>query len=49
MKKILKLSLSYLVLTLGGFLMILPFFWMISTSLKTAGQTTAIPPTIWKL
>lgn len=47
MKKILKLSLSYLVLTLGGFLMILPFFWMISTSLKTAGQTTAIPPIWW--
>ncbi|MBG9980803.1 carbohydrate ABC transporter permease [Facklamia sp. DSM 111018] len=26
--------------------MILPFYWMLSTSLKTAGQATAIPP-IW--
>jgi len=28
-------------------LAILPFLWMVSTSLKTAGATTAYPPTLW--
>ncbi|MBG9981781.1 carbohydrate ABC transporter permease [Aerococcaceae bacterium DSM 111020] len=46
MKKIIRLILIYAALTIGGFLMVLPFFWMISTSLKTSGQTTAIPP-LW--
>lgn len=47
MRNLFKILLSYVILTLGGLLMVLPFFWMISTSLKTAGQATAIPPIWW--
>ena len=46
MRKIGQLLFSYIILFLGGFLMILPFYWMIATSLKTSGQAIAIPP-IW--
>ncbi|MGX7349016.1 carbohydrate ABC transporter permease [Dolosicoccus paucivorans] len=37
--------LLYTLLTLGSFLMILPFYWMIATSLKTGGEAVAVPPT----
>lgn len=37
---------SFILLAIGAFTMILPFFWMISTSLKTTGETLAIPP-VW--
>jgi multiple sugar transport system permease protein len=37
--------LAYTLLIVGGMLMILPFFWMISTSLKTPAQVLAWPPT----
>lgn len=47
MKRILQLTITYLLLAIGGFFMILPFYWMLSTSLKTAGQTSAIPPIWW--
>ena len=46
MKKFLQLFSIYLVLFLGGILMVLPFFWMVSTSLKSAGEAIAIPPTL---
>ncbi|MEN2465995.1 carbohydrate ABC transporter permease [Ornithinibacillus sp. FSL M8-0202] len=36
----------YLILILGSFLMLLPFIWMLSTSLKTSGEVTAMPP-VW--
>lgn len=36
----------YFILILGSFLMLLPFIWMISTSLKTSGEVTAMPP-VW--
>ncbi|MDY0323631.1 MAG: carbohydrate ABC transporter permease [Candidatus Carbobacillus sp.] len=36
----------YLLLSLGGILMLLPFAWMISTSLKPANQVMVMPP-IW--
>lgn len=39
-------SLVYILLALGAITMLLPFFWMISTSLKTAGEAVAMPP-IW--
>lgn len=35
-----------IVLTLGSLLMLFPFFWMISTSLKTIGEANAYPPTL---
>lgn len=36
----------YLILTLGSLLMLLPFIWMLSTSLKSSGEVTALPP-VW--
>lgn len=36
----------YAILTIGALTMLLPFFWMISTSFKTAGQAIAMPP-VW--
>jgi len=34
---------AYLLLTFGSIVMILPFFWMLSTSLKTYNETLAMP------
>ena len=31
----------------GGLLMVIPFLWMVSTSLKTTAQSTAFPPEWW--
>ena len=42
--KISKL-LIYAVLLFGAFWMILPFFWMITTSFKTEGEAVRVPPT----
>lgn len=36
----------YILLALGALTMLLPFFWMISTSLKTPGEAVAMPP-VW--
>ena len=44
-KKISKILL-YLIVILGAITMLIPFLWMISTSLKTAPETIAVPP-IW--
>ena len=38
-------ALSHTVLIVGGVLMLLPFAWMISTSLKPADQLFTVPPT----
>jgi len=38
--------LRYLVLCVGGLLMIIPFLWMISTSLKPTGVALSMPPQI---
>jgi len=35
---------SLVVLTFGAFVIMIPFFWMISTSLKTAGDVYLYPP-----
>ncbi|ELY8696119.1 carbohydrate ABC transporter permease [Listeria monocytogenes] len=35
------------ILTIGGFFMILPFIWMVLSSLKTDAEILKIPPTIW--
>lgn len=35
---------TYLFITAGAILMFLPFFWMISTSLKTATEVARMPP-----
>lgn len=45
-KKRITNGLLYAILTIGALTMLLPFFWMISTSFKTAGQAVAMPP-VW--
>lgn len=45
-KKRMTNGLLYAILTVGALTMLLPFFWMISTSFKTAGQAVAMPP-VW--
>jgi multiple sugar transport system permease protein len=37
----------HLLLILGGIAMVLPFFWMVSTSLKTPLEALRFPPTWW--
>jgi multiple sugar transport system permease protein len=39
-----KKTASYLILTLGVVLVAFPFFWMLSTSLKTTDEVNAVPP-----
>ena len=41
----LRRTIAYALLLVGGLLMLLPFVWMISTSLKTPEQVVAQPPT----
>lgn|SRR5699024_6536131 len=36
----------YIFIVLGALSMLLPFFWMLSTSLKTPGEAVAMPP-VW--
>ena len=35
------------VLTVGAFVMIFPFLWMLFTSLKTLPESISIPPTLF--
>lgn len=44
--KFTKKFLAYLIMTLGALVMVLPFLWMISTSLKEPGQIFKMPP-VW--
>lgn len=44
--KTLQQSFFYFVLSLGALIMIVPFVWMVSTSLKTKGATMVFPPQI---
>ena len=39
-----KSIIKYAILLLGGFTMIVPFAWMLSTSFKTKGATMIMPP-----
>ncbi|MBU7592694.1 carbohydrate ABC transporter permease [Metabacillus halosaccharovorans] len=43
---------NHILLIFGAFIMIVPFLWMVSTSLKTFGESMKVPPTIlpkeWK-
>ncbi len=45
-RAVLSTFLRYLVLCLGGLLMIVPFLWMLSTSLKPTGVALSMPPQI---
>lgn len=42
--EILKKSISYILLSIVGVVMVLPFIWMLSTSLKEAGAVFTYPP-----
>lgn len=42
-----KILAIHCMLILGSFIMILPFIWMVLTSLKTFGEATRIPPSIF--
>ncbi|HVH93452.1 MAG TPA: carbohydrate ABC transporter permease, partial [Nocardioidaceae bacterium] len=37
----------YVVLTLGLIVMVLPFVWMVLSSIKPDAEVTAVPPTWW--
>lgn len=39
-------SISYLLLIIGAVVFIMPFLWMLSTSLKTGQEVVAFPPTL---
>lgn len=45
-RTVFKKGLFYTILILGALVMIIPFVWMISTSLKTQGATMVLPPEI---
>jgi ABC-type glycerol-3-phosphate transport system permease component len=45
-RDVLRQGISFLILSLGGCLFLLPFLWMVSTSLKEASQVQHFPP-IW--
>ncbi len=38
---------TYVILSLGGIVMVLPFFWMISSAFKQPGELTLYPPTLF--
>lgn len=46
MKLKVAMALRYVILVLGAIIMLMPFLWMLSTSLKTQPETVKIPP-IW--
>jgi multiple sugar transport system permease protein len=39
-------GLSYLLLVMGAILLLIPFYWMLSNSLKTEAEASVIPPTL---
>ncbi|MFD1019667.1 carbohydrate ABC transporter permease [Thalassobacillus hwangdonensis] len=43
-RRALKQALFYLLLIVGAFIMLVPFLWMVSTSLKNSGATMVLPP-----
>ena len=45
--KALKKAILYLLLTIGAGIMVLPFLWMIISSLKTPAEVNTTPPTFW--
>ncbi len=46
-KKIIGKTISYIVLAIGSFLMLVPFFWMLASSFKELGEVFVFPPTIF--
>lgn len=46
-RSVLLATLRYVALCLGGLLMVVPFLWMLSTSLKAPGTALTVPPEIF--
>jgi len=44
MKMRLSKAIAYLVVTLGAIVLLVPFFWMVTTSLKDLNEVFAYPP-----
>lgn len=44
--EVMKKTFVYILLGIGALTMLIPFFWMVSTSLKTPAQAVAMPP-VW--
>ena len=42
-----KKTLVYVILIFGALMMVLPFFWMLISSVKTAAEVNTTPPTFW--
>jgi multiple sugar transport system permease protein len=42
-----KLAATHIVLIIGAILMVIPFVWMVLTSVKTMGEATHLPPVIF--
>ncbi|MDF2726292.1 MAG: binding-protein-dependent transport system inner rane component [Paenibacillus sp.] len=40
----LKNGIIHILLILGGIVMLMPFYWMVATSLKSGGNVTKVPP-----
>jgi len=45
-EKVLR-AIAYVLLTVGAVTMLIPFFWMVMTSLKTPAEAVAMPPVWW--
>lgn len=45
-RKIIGRMIDYLLLTVGGFLMVFPFLWMILSAFKTPAEIASVPP-VW--
>jgi multiple sugar transport system permease protein len=43
-RKVARLVASYLILGIGGFVILMPFFWMLSTALKKPADVYKMPP-----
>ena len=41
-----RLAVKYLILILGSFIMIFPFFWMFSTAIKSTPELATFPPAL---
>lgn len=47
MRHFISRFITYFVLIIGSITVLFPFFWMISTSLKTQSESLAVPPTLF--
>ena len=45
--KVIRYTISYILLSVAAFLVIFPFYWMFATSVKSAEEVVKMPPTIF--